>query len=156
MKLCTSLIEQCLIPDRTLGLIGAGQAGSELLRIAQKAGINTLVCDPPRSEAEAEDLNDDLRQLWGNGMGGCTALPDPDENSLVFLPIELICKQADIIVLLVPLTSQGTHPTQGMLGSDFLLKCRQNAKILCASDPAVIADEAKNDPRIHILPEQQA
>lgn len=140
-----------LKPDSVLGIFGAGKSGRALLAAARARNIRVLVCDPPQSEAEAEELNDDLHQLWGNGMGGCNALPDPEENGIVFLPPDAIRKQADVIAALVPLTDGGRHPTRGMFSKAFLDGCRRDVKICNFSAPEIVSPDAAGDPRI-ILP----
>ena len=84
----------------TLGLIGVGKFGSELKRMAEQYGLRTLLCDPPRSISDAEDLNDALHVDWGNGMGGCDFSQVETET---FVPVSEICKYADVIAVQVPL-----------------------------------------------------
>lgn len=80
----------------TIGVIGVGHVGSIVARWAGSLGMNVLLCDPPRAEAE--------------GPG-------------VFCDMDAIARYADIITVHTPLTSLGGHPTFHLLGRDFLESC---------------------------------
>lgn len=125
----------------TLGLIGVGKFGSELKKTAEQYGLRTLLCDPPRSISDAEDLNDALHVDWGNGMGGCDFLQVETET---FVPVSEICKYADVIAVQVPLNDS----TKDMIDSDFMASCRKDAIIWIFSDPAVVQNHLRQDPRI--------
>lgn len=125
----------------TLGLIGVGKFGSELKRMAEQYGFRTLLCDPPRSVSDAEDLNDALHVDWGNGMGGCDFSQVETET---FVPVSEICRYADVIAVQVPLN----NTTKDMIGSDFMAECRNGAIIWIFSDPDVVQYHLRQDPRI--------
>ena len=125
----------------TLGLIGVGKFGSELKRMAEQYGFRTLLCDPPRSVSDAEDLNDALHVDWGNGMGGCDFSQVETET---FVPVSEICRYADVIAVQVPLN----NTTKDMIGSDFMAECRDGAIIWILSDPDVVQHHLRQDPRI--------
>lgn len=125
----------------TLGLIGVGKFGLELKRMAEQYGLRTLLCDPPRSISDAEDLNDALHVDWGNGMGGCDFSQVETET---FVPVSEICKYADVIAVQVPLNDS----TKDMIDSDFMAACRKDAIIWIFSDPDVVQNHLRQDPRI--------
>ena len=125
----------------TLGLIGVGKFGSGLKKMAEQYGLRTLLCDPPRSISDAEDLNDALHVDWGNGMGGCDFSQVKTET---FVPVSEICKYADVIAVQVPLNDS----TKDMIDSDFMAACRKDAIIWSFSDPAVVQNHLRQDPRI--------
>lgn len=125
----------------TLGLIGVGKFGSELKKMAEQYGLRTLLCDPPRSISDAEDLNDALHVDWGNGMGGCDFSLVETET---FVPASEICKYADVIAVQVPLNDS----TEDMIDSDFMAACRKDAIIWIFSAPAVVQNQQRLDPRI--------
>ena len=125
----------------TLGLIGVGKFGSELKKMAEQYDLRTLLCDPPRSISDAEDLNDALHVDWGNGMGCCDFSQVETET---FVPVSEICKYADVIAVQVPLNDS----TKDMIDSGFMAACRKNAIIWIFSDPAVVQNHLRQDPRI--------
>ena len=128
----------------TLGLIGVGKFGSELKRIAEQNGLRTLLCDPPRSISDAEDLNDALHVDWGNGMGGCDFSQVETET---FVPVGEICKYADCIAVQVPLNDS----TKDMIDSDFMAACRDGVTIWIFSDPAIVQAAVRQDPRLRFV-----
>ncbi len=48
--------EGLLTEDFTLGIVGVGAVGTKVLEEAQRRNIKTLLCDPPRCEAEGGDF----------------------------------------------------------------------------------------------------
>lgn len=134
-----------LPPAGCVGLIGAGRIGRRLQSVAETAGAEVLLCDPPLSISNAADQFDAICEQWGNGMGGCN--PDmPDDET--FLPKESLAKNCDLIAVQVPLTSSGPFPTSGLIDRAFLAMCRPNARILCFSDARVVADDVRDNPSI--------
>ncbi|MBQ9475121.1 MAG: 4-phosphoerythronate dehydrogenase [Bacteroidales bacterium] len=63
--------------ELTLGIVGVGNVGSKVTKVASAFGMKTLLCDPPRAERE--------------GCGG-------------FVPLKEILEESDILTLHVPLT----------------------------------------------------
>lgn len=127
-----------------LGLIGVGRLGTAIREEAIRRDIAVMLCDPPRNLDEATELSESFFDLWGNGMGGCNLTNTGME---VFLPLDSMTSAAAISIQ-VPLTDDGPFPTRGLITRDFLDRCSPSAAILCLSAPAVIADGARNDPRI--------
>lgn len=74
--------------EMTIGIVGAGNTGKEVMRFASALGMRVLLNDPPRAEKE--------------GTSG-------------FVPIETIAGEADLIEFHVPLTKTGAHPTYHLL-----------------------------------------
>ncbi len=121
-----------------IGLIGAGKFGSELKQSALEHGFRVLLCDPPKADAAAEEVNDALHVEWGNGMGGCDFSRLETET---YLPKECLARSADRIFVQVPLNQN----TKGMIDSAFLALCRKHeTEIYCCSDPAVIAEDVRS------------
>jgi len=77
------------LPGMRLGIIGAGRIGGGLAQAARVLGMEVLLNDPPRAEAE--------------GKSG-------------FLELAELLAQADIISLHTPLTRGGAHPTHHLIG----------------------------------------
>ncbi len=78
---------------KNLGIIGAGNVGSTVEKFCRIVGMNILLNDPPRERSE------------GSG---------------IFVSLETIKKEADIITLHVPLTMEGEDATFRMIDSSFL------------------------------------
>ncbi len=127
-----------LAPGSAIGLIGAGKFGTELKREALKRGFRVLLCDPPKADAAAEEVNDALHIEWGNGMGGCDFSRLETET---YLPKECLARSAGRISVQVPLNDS----TRGMLDAAFLALCRKHGTaIYCCSDPEIIAKDVRN------------
>lgn len=141
------LISELRDGDR-LGLIGVGERGRDVQTWAETHGIATVLCDPPRSVDDSDELGGTFFQLWGNGMGGCDLT---NKGMETFLPLNYVAKQCRVMVVQVPLTCEGPWATAGMLNRAFLSDCRSDAVILCASDAEVISPEVVGDPRLVVL-----
>ncbi len=72
-----------VLSEATLGVVGVGNVGSLVVKMARSWGMRVLCCDPPRAE---------------RGEQG-------------FVPLETIAREADVITLHTPLVRDGKHPT---------------------------------------------
>lgn len=133
-----------LVPGITVGLIGVGAFGSLLREEALKAGCKVLLCDPPRSFDEADELSETFFGLWGNGMGGCQVT---GENLTTFVPLRSLAV-SDVIAIQVPLTDEAPWPTRGLITRAFLDACKPTTVIFSFSAPEIFAQDAANDERI--------
>ena len=70
-KTAEDILAERLATAKTVGLVGVGKLGMRLRELAEKKGVKTLLCDPPRNLDEATELGESFFSLWGNGMGGC-------------------------------------------------------------------------------------
>ena len=68
-KTAEDILAEKLAMAKTIGLVGVGQLGTRLRELAEKKGVKTLLCDPPRNLDEATELGESFFNLWGNGMG---------------------------------------------------------------------------------------
>jgi erythronate-4-phosphate dehydrogenase len=126
--------------DKTLGVIGVGHVGSRVVRNAEALGVRVLANDPPRARGKKGSL---------------------------FVPLERLLAEADIITLHVPLTREGADTTFHLFDKDRLglLKNRQpilintsrgevvdNPALLKAIDGewlgGVVLDVWENEPKI--------
>jgi erythronate-4-phosphate dehydrogenase len=85
------------LADSTLGIVGVGNVGSRVARIAEALGMRVLLDDPPRARAE---------------------------GTASFVSLESICAQADVITLHVPLSHEGPDATWHLLDQAFLASIR--------------------------------
>ena len=125
---------QFRLRDKTLGVIGVGNVGRQVVRYARALGLRVLPNDPPRQRAES--------------------LPD-------FVPLEQIQAEADIITCHVPLTRTGPDATWHLLNPARLPRrpilinsargaVLDNAALLTAPLAGLVLDVWENEP--HILP----
>lgn len=99
---------------RTLGLIGAGNIGGEVARLAQAFGMKVLVYDPYLSDERAAALGVALVDLgW-------------------------VLETADLISLHVPLTDE----TKGLIDASAIEKMKKTSFLLNASRGGVVDEDA--------------
>ena len=80
------------LQDCTIGIVGVGHVGKIVARYGKLLGMQVLLNDPPRQEAESETD---------------------------FVPLEKICREADIVTFHTPLTHEGKYPTYHLADTDF-------------------------------------
>ena len=107
-----------LSKPQALGIVGLGNTGSALATLARALGWTVLACDPPR--AERGDLTDSVT-------------------------LEDCLRKSDIVSLHVPLTRDGAHPTQRLLGARELGWLKPHATLINAARGPVIDPEALQD-----------
>ena len=130
-----------------LGLLGVGSFGNKIRSFALSLGIppeNILLCDPPRSREEAEEINDALHTDWGNGMGGCYFSSEIKDT---FLPLSSLAK-ADILSIQIPLTEEN----KDLIGKEFLSLCSPKIKILSFSPEEIFEKEVRKQENIFFFP----
>ena len=121
--------------DKTLGVVGVGNVGRQVVRYARALGLRVLPNDPPRQRVES--------------------LPD-------FVSLEQICAAADIITFHVPLTKTGPEATVKLLNPGQLVRqpilinsargaVLDNAALLSAKLAGLVLDVWENEP--HIRPD---
>lgn len=101
--------------EKTLGIIGAGNVGSKVARLAALLGFRVLLCDPPRARKE--------------GAGG-------------FVTIDEIVAQCDIISCHVPLTRQGDDATYHLFDSSRIAALRPDQILINTSRGEVVDGQA--------------
>lgn len=92
---------------RTLGVIGAGNVGSTLIRWAEGLGMRVLVNDPPLQAAVP------CRYEWSD--------------------LRRIADEADIISVHTPLTRSGEYPTYHLVSDEFVDMLRRKPLLLNAA-----------------------
>ena len=80
----------------TIGIVGCGHVGSKVKAVAERLGMQVLVCDPPLQKANSQKLT---------------------ANSYVSL--DEIERRCDIITFHVPLTREGQYATWHLADEDF-------------------------------------
>lgn len=99
----------------TVGIVGVGHVGRRVARVVRALGFRTLLCDPPRAEAEgAED----------------------------FVGMDVIEREADVITFHTPLSRDGRHATFHLAGEAFFGRLARRPAIINAARGEVVCTEA--------------
>ena len=107
------------LKEKTVGIIGCGEVGSRVVAMLEAMGVQTIMNDPP------------LKDAIGNNASIGDKYRDLQEVLL-----------ADIVTLHVPLTEDGSYPTQQMVNSGFLDKLNDDVILLNTSRGGVIDEMA--------------
>ena len=97
--------------DKTIGVVGAGNVGSKVARLAALLGFRVLLCDPPRARREG----------WGQ-----------------FVTLDEIIGRCDIITLHVPLIHDGEDATFHMFDGDVLGRMNKDQILINTSRGEVV------------------
>jgi len=98
------------LADMVLGVVGVGNIGSRVARIAEGIGMRVLRNDPP------------LARRTG----------DPK-----YVPIQTVCGEADVVTFHVPLTREGPDATYHMIDEGLLRQLKGRAVLINTSRGAV-------------------
>lgn len=108
---CYALKGDFIPSETTIGVVGVGNVGSLVARIAETLGYRVLLNDPPREEAE--------------GSGD-------------FVSREELLVSSDIVSLHIPLTHTGRHATRHIAGPSFLKRMKKGAVLINTSRGGVV------------------
>lgn len=103
------------LSDKTVGIVGVGNIGKALKAKLEALGINLLLCDPPRQDAESTDEFVDLDYLLAN---------------------------SDVVTFHTPKTKTGKHPSFHLLNEVNLPLLKQDVVLVNASRGEVIDNQA--------------
>jgi erythronate-4-phosphate dehydrogenase len=101
--------------DLTLGIVGVGNIGLRVLALARVLGMRCLLNDPPK------------RELTG---------------SEIYLPLETVLAESDIVTLHVPLDTKGPNRTLRMVNREFLGAMRKGTFLINTSRGGVVDEVA--------------
>lgn len=113
-----AIAKQQPIGRETLGIIGVGNVGREVLRFAEAFDMACLLNDPPRQEKE---------------------------HRSDFIPLEELLSQSDIITFHVPLVKEGPYATYHLLDQRNITLCKQGTFLVNASRGGVVSTQALQD-----------
>lgn len=102
------------VRGKTLGVIGLGNIGSEVVKRARAMEMMVIACDPFISDDHARNLKVDI------------------------VPLKQLLKESDFITLHVPLTKS----TRGMIGAKELALVKPKARIINTARGGLIDEEA--------------
>ena len=100
--------------EYTMGIIGVGNVGSQVIEKCTALGIRCLLNDPPKERLT---------------------------QSYVYLPLDEVLKKSDIITLHVPFTTEGPDYTSNLVNTEFLNKMKDGALFINTSSAKVINEE---------------
>jgi erythronate-4-phosphate dehydrogenase len=103
------------LSEKCIGVVGVGNVGSKVARVAEIFGMKVLLNDPPRERAEGSDK---------------------------FVSLETIMNEADIITLHVPLNIKGEDATFHLGNESFLKALKRNPVLINSCRGEVIETEA--------------
>ena len=99
------------IADLTIGIVGVGNVGSKVERLAKIFGMNVLLNDPPRARKEGNER---------------------------FVDLEELISKSDIITFHVPLIKEGEDKTHHMADKNFFNKFNNSKIVINTSRGQVI------------------
>lgn len=105
---------QTPLKGKTLGVIGVGQVGRRVVKVAEALGMRILLCDPPRAEREGSNQ---------------------------FCQLEEVAAKADFLTFHVPLEHKSAYPTFHLVNEQLLRVMKQNT-ILINTSRGEVVDEA--------------
>lgn len=103
-----------VIPDTTIGIIGAGRIGSAIAQVCEIMGMRTLIHDPPRARMEGD-------------AGFCS--------------LDELLQQADVLTMHTPLIRKGEDCTAHLLDA-VRLSCFHGKGVINAGRGACVANTA--------------
>lgn len=101
--------------EKTVGIIGVGNVGSKVQKVANALGMRVLLNDPPRVRNEGQDGFTDLDELL---------------------------YESDIITMHVPLNLEGDDKTYHLFNRDLFRKVRKGSWLINTSRGEVVETEA--------------
>ncbi|MHA3738769.1 4-phosphoerythronate dehydrogenase PdxB [Pseudomonas sp. Eth.TT006] len=107
-------IEGVDLPQRTYGVVGAGEVGSRLIKVLKGLGWSVKVCDPPRQAGEGGD----------------------------YVSLEQIIEQCDVISLHTPLTRSGEDATWHLFDQQRLQQLKPGTWLINAARGPVVDNAA--------------
>jgi erythronate-4-phosphate dehydrogenase len=119
--LCLANRHDLSLEGKTLGIVGAGNVGTRVARVAKALGLRVLLCDPPRARAE-----------------GGVSLQDDD----TFHPLQTLMEASDILTLHVPLSREGEDPTFHLAGTAFFEGMKPGCILINAARGKIVDTEA--------------
>ncbi len=102
------------LKGKTLGIVGVGNVGSKIIKTGQAFGMNVLLNDPPRREAN----------------------PGFEDVSL-----DKLLQQSDIVTFHVPLTYGDRHPTFHLFNEDTMHLLKKGSIVINSSRGEVVDSE---------------
>ncbi len=121
----TNLAQQqgCPLSGRRVGIVGVGNVGNRLQQRLQRLGIECLLCDPPRAEAQVR-----------SGVG-----------TECFVSLTELVQRCNVFSLHTPLIHQGDHPSYHLFDAQVLDALPATSWLINAGRGAVVDNRALAD-----------
>jgi erythronate-4-phosphate dehydrogenase len=103
---------QFSLKDKTIGIVGVGNVGSKVAKLAKILGMNVLLNDPPRARNEGDKS---------------------------FVDLDTLLKESDIVTVHVPLNIVGQDKTYHLF-NDKLIRCMKKGAWLINSSRGEVAE----------------
>ncbi|MDR0660733.1 MAG: 4-phosphoerythronate dehydrogenase [Prevotellaceae bacterium] len=103
------------LSDKTIGIVGVGNVGSEVARVAQILGMDTMLCDPPRAKKRGSEA---------------------------FVSLNELVEKADIITIHVSLSCEGADKTYGLFNPCIFSKIKKDTIFINTSRGEVVDEVA--------------
>jgi erythronate-4-phosphate dehydrogenase len=103
------------IEGRTLGIVGVGNVGSKVEKLAKTLGMKVLKSDPPRERREGSDN---------------------------YVPLDVLMKESDVISLHVPLNREGIDKTFHLINRESVKNLKPGAWLINTSRGEVAETQA--------------
>jgi len=113
--LCLAVRHGFALKGKTLGVIGVGNVGRQVVQKAEALGMKVLQNDPPRQRAE----------------GGSA-----------FVSLDRVLAEADIVSLHVPLTAEGPDATRNLADAMFFARMKPGCLFINAARGGVVVTDA--------------
>lgn len=113
----------------TLAVVGVGHVGTQVALMANRLGLNLLLCDPLRLQS-CGGVEEGSAAAGGIADAACCATLDD------------VCRQADIITFHTPLTRQGLHATYHLASADFFSRLQHRPVVINSSRGEVVDTSA--------------
>ena len=104
-----------LLQGSVLGIVGVGEVGGRVCRMARERGMRVLLCDPPRAEREGAEP---------------------------FVSIEDLARKSDVITLHPALSRTGKYPSWHLIDEALLRRTKPTALIINAARGGVVDEQA--------------
>lgn len=124
----------------TIGIVGVGNVGSKVERVARALGMRVLLNDPPRERREGGTKPD-------NSMGDVNqgSIPGRVAGGTKFHPLDKLLEESDLLTLHVPLTLEGEDKTFHLIDAERLSAMKRNAILINSSRGEVVDNPALRD-----------
>ncbi|MFP4014920.1 MAG: 4-phosphoerythronate dehydrogenase [Chitinispirillaceae bacterium] len=106
-----------------VGVVGAGNVGGRVCRLARVLGMDCLLNDPPKRDLTGQEI---------------------------YLPLGEVLENSDIVSLHVPLTTTDPYPTYHMVNSEFVKRMKKGAALINTSRGKVVDEQSFRTVRDHL------
>lgn len=106
------------LKGKCIGVVGVGNVGKKVCDVARQLGMNVLMCDPPRAQAEGSES---------------------------FVTLQTIAQECDVITFHTPLCKEGEYKTFHLADAAFFESLKRKPIIINSSRGEVTQTEAVID-----------